>query len=75
MKHTILLAAMLAVSVPAYAQIGGLTQGLKRAQQAKDAKDKFDEKTLELKDEPTRNIVKQQLEAFAKFIDRVGGKK
>ena len=39
------------------------------------AKDKFDEKTLELKDEPTRNIVKQQLEAFAKFIDRVGGKK
>jgi hypothetical protein len=39
------------------------------------AKDKFDEKTLELKDEPTRNIVKQQLEAFAKFIERVGSKK
>jgi chromate reductase, NAD(P)H dehydrogenase (quinone) len=39
------------------------------------AKDKFDEKTLELKDEATRNIVKQQLEAFAKFIERVGGKK
>ena len=32
---------------------------------------KFDEKTLELKDEPTRKIIGQQLAAFAKFIDRV----
>jgi chromate reductase, NAD(P)H dehydrogenase (quinone) len=35
------------------------------------AQTKFDEKTLELKDEPTRKIVAQQLAAFAKFIDRV----
>lgn len=35
------------------------------------AQHKFDEKTGELKDEPTRNIIKQQLEAFAKFIARV----
>ncbi len=39
------------------------------------AQHKFDEKTGELKDEPTRNIIKQQLEAFAKFIERHGGKK
>ena len=30
---------------------------------------KFDEKTGELKDEPTRNFLKQQLVAFAKFIE------
>ena len=35
---------------------------------------KFDDKTGELKDEPTRNFLKQQLEAFAKFITRHGGK-
>lgn len=35
---------------------------------------KFDEKTLELKDEATRKIVGQQLAAFAKFIDRVAQK-
>ncbi|HZP75894.1 MAG TPA: NADPH-dependent FMN reductase [Pseudolabrys sp.] len=35
---------------------------------------KFDEKTLELKDEPTKTIVKQQLEAFAKYIERVSAK-
>ena len=39
------------------------------------AQHKFDEKTGELKDEPTRNIIKQQLEAFAKFIERHGPKK
>jgi chromate reductase, NAD(P)H dehydrogenase (quinone) len=32
---------------------------------------KFDEKTLELKDEPTRKILAQQLAAFAKFVERV----
>lgn len=32
---------------------------------------KFDEKTLELKDESTRKIVAQQLAAFATFIARV----
>ena len=35
---------------------------------------KFDEKTGELKDEATRTVVKQQLEAFAKFIAQHGGK-
>ena len=38
------------------------------------AAQKFDEKTLELKDEATRKIVGQQLAAFAKFIDRVAPK-
>ena len=32
---------------------------------------KFDEKTGELKDETTRNFIKQQLAAFATFIERV----
>ena len=35
---------------------------------------KFDEKTGELKDEATRNFIKQQLAAFAKFIEMLGGK-
>ena len=35
------------------------------------APQKFDEKTLELKDEPTKKIVGQQLAAFATFIQRV----
>ncbi|MBI4273638.1 MAG: NAD(P)H-dependent oxidoreductase [Rhizobiales bacterium] len=35
------------------------------------APQKFDEKTLELKDQPTIDIIKQQLAAFAKFISRV----
>ena len=38
------------------------------------APQKFDEQTLELKDQPTRDILKQQLEAFAKFIERVKAK-
>src|SRR5579871_3320131 len=33
------------------------------------AAQKFDEKTGELKDETTRNFIKQQLAAFAKFIE------
>jgi chromate reductase len=35
------------------------------------AQNKFDEKTLELKDEQTRTVVAQQLAAFAKFVERV----
>ena len=35
---------------------------------------KFDEKTLELIDQPTIDMVKQQLAAFAKFIERLGRK-
>ena len=35
---------------------------------------KLDEKTGEIKDEATRNFIKQQLAAFATFIDRHGGK-
>ena len=36
------------------------------------AQNKFDDKTGELKDEQTRNFLKQQLEAFEKFIARMG---
>jgi chromate reductase, NAD(P)H dehydrogenase (quinone) len=35
---------------------------------------KFDEKTLELTDQPTRDMIKQQLEAFEKFVRRVAPK-
>jgi chromate reductase, NAD(P)H dehydrogenase (quinone) len=35
---------------------------------------KFDEKTLALTDQPTIDMVKQQLAAFEKFVRRVGGK-
>jgi chromate reductase, NAD(P)H dehydrogenase (quinone) len=35
------------------------------------AQNKFDKETLELKDQPTRDMVKTQLAAFAKFIRRV----
>jgi chromate reductase, NAD(P)H dehydrogenase (quinone) len=35
---------------------------------------KFDDKTGELKDDATRNFIKQQLEALAKFIERHGAK-
>lgn len=35
---------------------------------------KFEEKTLVLKDQPTIDIIKLQLETFAKFIHRVGAK-
>jgi chromate reductase, NAD(P)H dehydrogenase (quinone) len=35
---------------------------------------KFDEKTGELKDETTRNFIKQQLAAFATFIEKMGAK-
>ena len=39
------------------------------------ANKKFDEKTLELTDQPTLDIVKQQLAGFEKFIRRLNGKK
>lgn len=35
------------------------------------AQTKFDKDTLELKDQPTKDAVKQQLAAFAKFIARI----
>src|SRR4029077_7149533 len=35
------------------------------------AQTKFDKDTLELKDQPTKDIIKQQLAAFAKYIERV----
>jgi chromate reductase, NAD(P)H dehydrogenase (quinone) len=38
------------------------------------AQQKFDEKTLELKDQATIDIIKQQLGGFEKFIRRVSGK-
>jgi chromate reductase len=36
------------------------------------AQTRFDEKTGELKDETTRNFIRQQLEGFAKFIEKHG---
>src|SRR3954467_14556968 len=38
------------------------------------APQKFDAETLELKDQTTRDMIKLQLAAFAKFIERVGVK-
>jgi chromate reductase len=38
------------------------------------AQQKFDEKTLELEDQATIDIIKQQLAGFEKFIRRVSGK-
>ena len=35
------------------------------------AKEKFDENTIELKDQPSIDLVKQQLAEFAKFVRRV----
>lgn len=37
------------------------------------AQNKFDKDTLALTDEPTKAVIKQQLEAFAGFIERVRG--
>jgi chromate reductase len=37
------------------------------------AQTKFDEKTLALKDEPTRKVIAQQLMAFGTFVARVKG--
>jgi len=38
------------------------------------APQKFDEKTLELKDQATKDMIKLQLEGFGKFIKKVSGK-
>ena len=38
------------------------------------AAQKFDEKTLELKDQTAIDLIKQQLAAFEKFIRRLGPK-
>ena len=54
MKRALLVVLFLAIGVPAFAQLGGLSQGLKRVQQAKDAKDKIDE--LNITDEDERKI-------------------
>jgi len=54
MKQSILIVALLALGAPAYAQLGALGQGLKRAQQVKDAKDKFDD--LNVTEEEERKI-------------------
>ena len=43
MRTAILAIACVAVCVPASAQFGGVGEGLKRAQQARDAKQKFDD--------------------------------
>ena len=37
------------------------------------AKSKFDEEKRALTDEPTRDVIKQQLSAFSGFIAKVGG--
>ena len=55
MKQSILVTAMLALAVPAHAQFGSvLDKGLKKAQQLKDAKDKFDD--LNVTEEEERKI-------------------
>jgi hypothetical protein len=54
MKQIILAAALLSVAMPARAQFGALDKGLKKAQQAKDAKDKFDD--LNVTEEEERKI-------------------
>jgi chromate reductase len=38
------------------------------------APQKFDEKTLDLKDQVTKDMIKLQLDGFGKFIKKVGGK-
>jgi chromate reductase len=38
------------------------------------AQTKFDKDTLELKDQPTKDVIKTQLAAFAKYIQRVSAK-
>ncbi len=67
MKKSMLIVAMLAVSLPAYAQFGGLSDGLKRAQQAKDAKNKFDD--LNVNEDEERKIGE---DVSAKIRDRFG---
>ncbi|MEN3379096.1 MAG: hypothetical protein V7604_4451, partial [Hyphomicrobiales bacterium] len=37
------------------------------------APQKFDDTTLELKDQATKDMIKLQLDGFGKFIKKVGG--
>ena len=67
MKQSMIIVACLALGAPAYAQLGGLAQGLKRAQQAKDTKDKLDD--LNITDEEERKIGD---EVSAKIRQRFG---
>ena len=67
MKRLTLTVAMLAVSLPAAAQFGVLDKGLKRAQQAKDAKDKLDD--LNVTEDEERKIGE---EVSAKIRQRFG---
>jgi beta-barrel assembly-enhancing protease len=53
MKRAILVAAALAIAVPAHAQFGAIDRGLKKAQQAKDAKDKVDDLNITEQEERT----------------------
>lgn len=46
MKHAAMALLMLTLSAPAYAQIGGISGALKKAQTAKDTKDKIDDLTV-----------------------------
>jgi predicted Zn-dependent protease len=48
-----IVAALLAPATPAVAQFGGLSQGLKRAQQLKEAKDQFDDLNITEAEERT----------------------
>jgi predicted Zn-dependent protease len=54
MKQSMLVVALLALGAPASAQLGGLDQGLKKIQQAKEFKDKFDD--LNVTEEEERKI-------------------
>ena len=64
MKQSILVAALLAVAVPAHAQLGGL---LNKAQQVKDAKSKFDD--LNVSEEEEKRIGE---EVSARIRERFG---
>ena len=54
MRATVMAVVCVALSTPAYAQFGGLGDGLKRVQQAKDAKQKFDD--VNVNEEEERKI-------------------
>jgi predicted Zn-dependent protease len=67
MKQAIAIASMLAFAAPVHAQFGILDKGLKKAQQAKDAKDKVDD--LNVSEEEERKIGE---EVSAKIRARFG---
>jgi predicted Zn-dependent protease len=53
MKTTAFVLAMLAITVPAHAQLGGLSGAMRRAQQVADAKQKLDDLTFSDEEERT----------------------